>query len=40
MQPYLLYIHSILRYFILLFAVVVVIQSPVGMMGKKRFQEI
>ena len=37
MQPYLLYFHSILRYFILLFAVVVVIQSLAGMMGKKKF---
>ncbi len=37
MQPYLLYFHSIIRYFILLFAVVVVVQSLVGMMGKKKF---
>jgi len=37
MQAYLLYFHSILRYFILLFAIVVVIQSLVGMMGKKKF---
>ena len=34
MQAYLLYFHSILRYFILLFAVIVVIQSLTGMMGK------
>ena len=35
--PYVIYIHSILRYFILLFAVIVVIQSLAGMMGKKKF---
>lgn len=35
--PYLIYIHSILRYFLLLFAVIVVIQSLVGMMGKQKF---
>lgn len=42
MQPYLnniLYAHSILRYFILLFAIIVVVQSLVGMMGKKKFQK-
>ena len=39
MQPYLLFIHSILRYFILLFAVIVVIQSLIGMMGNKKFQK-
>ena len=42
MPPYLhsiLYVHSILRYFILLFAIVVVIQSLVGLMGKKKFQK-
>ena len=42
MQPYLnnvVYIHSILRYFILLFAVVVVLQRLVGMLGKKKFQK-
>jgi hypothetical protein len=39
MQAYLLYFHSILRYFILLFAVIVVIQSLTGMMGKKKFQK-
>ena len=41
MQPYLhnvLYIHSVLRYFILFFAIIVVMQSLVGMMGKKKFQ--
>ncbi len=39
MQPYLIYFHSILRYFILLFAVVVSIQSLVGMMGRKPFKK-
>ena len=34
---YFVYFHSILRYFILLFAVIVVVQSLVGMMGKRRF---
>jgi len=37
MQSYFLYFHSILRYFILLFAIIVVIQSLAGMMGKKKF---
>ena len=37
MQPYMLYLHSILRYFILLFAVIVVVQSLIGMLGKKAF---
>lgn len=36
-SPYVLFFHSSLRYFILLFAVIVVIQSLVGMLGKKRF---
>ncbi len=36
-SPYILYIHSILRYFILLAAVLVVVQSLMGMMGKKKF---
>jgi len=35
--PYVTYIHSILRYFILLFTVIVVIQCLVGMLGKKKF---
>ena len=42
MPPYLnniLYLHSILRYFILFFAIIVVIQSMVGMLGKKKFQK-
>ena len=42
MQPYLhyiLYLHSILRYFILFFAIIVVIQSLLGMMGKKDFKK-
>ena len=41
MQSYLnyfLYFHSILRYLILLFAIIVVLQSLVGMMGKKEFK--
>ena len=36
---YFLYIHSLLRYFILLFAVIVVLQSVVGFMGKKSFKK-
>ena len=36
---YFLYFHSILRYFILLFALVVVVQSLVGFMGKKPFKK-
>jgi chromate transport protein ChrA len=36
---YFLYFHSILRYFILLFAVVVVVQCVVGFMGKKVFKK-
>jgi len=36
---YFLYFHSILRYLILLFAVIVVGQSLVGMMGKKLFKK-
>jgi hypothetical protein len=35
-----LFLHSILRYFILLFAVVVTVQSLVGMMGKKKFKSV
>ncbi len=35
--PYLLYIHSILRYIILLFAAIVAFQSLTGLLGKKRF---
>ena len=37
--PYFLYFHSLLRYFILLFAFVVVVQSVVGFMGKKTFKK-
>lgn len=37
MQAYLLFFHSVIRYFILLFAVVVVVQSLIGMMNKKKF---
>ena len=37
MQSAFLYFHSILRYFILFFALIVSIQSLVGMMGKKQF---
>ena len=43
MQSYasnLTYLHSILRYFILLFAVIVVVQSLMGMLGKKKFKGI
>jgi len=36
-MPYLIFIHSLLRYFILLFAVIVVIQSLAGILGKKKF---
>ncbi len=36
---YFLYFHSLLRYFILLFAVIVVVQSVVGFMGKKNFKK-
>ena len=36
---YFLYFHSILRYFILLFAVVVVVQCIVGFMSKKSFRK-
>ncbi len=35
-----LFLHSILRYFILLFAVIVAVQSLVGMMGNKRFKKV
>lgn len=35
-----LYLHSILRYFILLFALIVVAQSLMGMIGKKKFKPI
>jgi hypothetical protein len=35
--PYLLFIHSIIRYLILLFGVIVVVQSLMGMMGNKKF---
>lgn len=34
------YLHSILRYFILLAAAIVVLQSIVGVLGKKKFQKI
>ena len=37
LQHNLTFLHSILRYFILLFALIVVIQSLTGMMGKKKF---
>ncbi len=33
----LLYLHSIIRYFILFFALIVAAQSLIGMMGKKQF---
>jgi hypothetical protein len=38
--PNFLYIHSILRYFILFFALIVVVQSIVGMMGKRKFRPV
>ncbi|GAA4462250.1 hypothetical protein GCM10023093_08470 [Nemorincola caseinilytica] len=34
------YLHSILRYFILFFAVIVVLQSIVGMLGKRKFKKV
>jgi hypothetical protein len=34
-----LFLHSALRYFILIFAVMVALQSLVGMMGKKEFKK-
>jgi hypothetical protein len=34
------YLHSILRYFILLFALIVVVQSLMGMLGKKKFKPV
>ncbi len=38
--PNFLFLHSILRYFVLLFALVVAIQSLVGMMGKGEFKKV
>ena len=38
--PAFTYLHSILRYFILLFAVIVVVQSLMGMMGNKKFKPV
>ncbi len=38
-SPYFLYLHSIIRYFIVLFTAIVAIQSLVGMMGKKEFKK-
>ena len=35
-----IFLHSLLRYFILLFALVVTIQSLVGMMGNKKFTKM
>lgn len=34
---YFIYFHSIIRYFIILFAVLVAVQSLIGMLGKKKF---
>ena len=34
-----LFFHSILRYLVLLFAVIVVLQSLMGMLGKKQFKK-
>ena len=39
LSPYVIYTHSIFRYFILLFAVIVVIQSLIGMLSKKKFMK-
>ncbi len=36
-SSYLIFFHSIMRYLVLLFAVIVVIQSLMGMLGKKKF---
>jgi hypothetical protein len=38
-QQNLIFLHSILRYFILLFALIVVVQSLVGMTGKRQFNK-
>jgi len=35
-----LFLHSILRYFILVFALIVATQSLIGMMGKKEFKKV
>jgi uncharacterized membrane protein len=35
--PYILYLHSVLRYLILIVAAIVAFQSLTGMMGKKKF---
>ena len=37
--PYILYIHSVLRYLILLFAAITAFQCLVGMLGKKQFSK-
>lgn len=34
------YLHSVLRYFILLFALIVVVQSLMGMLGNKKFKPV
>ncbi len=38
-SPYVIYAHSLLRYLILFFALIVVVQSLVGMLGKKKFMK-
>jgi type IV secretory pathway TrbL component len=40
MQPYILYFHSLIRYFILLFALIVVLQSLMGILGKQEFKKV
>lgn len=40
MIPNLVYLHSILRYFILLFAIIVVVQSVIGYLGNGKFKKI
>ena len=37
MHSILLYLHSVIRYFILFFALIVAAQSLIGMMGRKQF---
>lgn len=39
MLPNILFVHSIIRYLILLFALIVSVQSLLGMMGKKEFRK-
>jgi hypothetical protein len=39
MQSAIVYFHSITRYFILFFAVIVAVQSLIGLLGKKEFRK-